>query len=101
MIEEVINSILDAEDVAKRRVAEAEAKAAEIIAQAEAEIAVLKKDAAALHKSAYAEQMKKADELADNQAKARLAELNAQTDKEKAMYAKNIEKAVKIIIEAK
>ena len=38
MIEEVVNSILEAEDVAKRRIAEAEAKAAEIVAEAEAEV---------------------------------------------------------------
>ena len=34
MIEEVVNSILEAEDVAKRRIEGAEAKALEIVAQA-------------------------------------------------------------------
>lgn len=100
MIEEVINSILDAEDVAKRRVEEAEAKAAEIVANAEAETAAYKKQQAAANKDNFAEAMKQADRLAEQEAAKRLAELNAETDKLTANYVKNIDKAVKIIIEA-
>lgn len=101
MIEEVVNSILEAEDVAKRRVAEAEAKANEIVAAAEVAVATYKKQVVSDNKKSFAEQMKQADELADTKASERLAELNAQTDKQTAAYSKNIDKAVKIIIEAK
>lgn len=101
MIEEVINSILDAEDVAKRRVDEAEIKASEIVAQAETEVALYKKQQASANKSTFTEAIKQADKLAENKAAERLAELNAQTDKQMEQYVKNIDKAVKIIIEAK
>lgn len=101
MIEEVINFILDAEDVAKRRVAEAEQKAAEIVANAETEVAAYRKQKASDNKANFAEAMKQADSLADNKAQQRLSELNRETDKQMAGYVKNIDKAVKIIIEAK
>ena len=100
MIEEVVNSILEAEDEAKRRIAEAESKAAEIVANAEQEALSFKKNEAANNKKLYAEQMKNADELAEQQASKRLAELNAVADKESGKYAQNVNKAVKIIIEA-
>lgn len=100
MIEEVINSILDAEDVAKRRVQEAEAKAVEILAQAEAEVSAYKKQQASENKTLFAEQMKQAEAVAEAKSNERLAELNQHTDKQTANYVKNIDKAVKIIIEA-
>lgn len=101
MIEEVVNSILEAEDVAKRRIADAEAKANDIVAAAEIEVAAYKKQLAYDNKKAFAEALKQADELAGIKAQERLAELNAQTDKQTAAYSKNIDKAVKLIIEAK
>ena len=79
MIEEVVNSILEAEDLAKKRLAEAERKAGEIVASAEA--------------------MKQADEQAAAQSNERLAELNSASDREIAAYSKNIDKAVQIIME--
>ena len=100
MIEEVINSILDAEDAAKRRVEQAEAKASEIVADAEAEVSAYKKRQSALNKADFAEQMKQADKLAEQKAAARLLELNEASDKLVEGYSKNIDKAVKIIIEA-
>lgn len=99
MIEEVVNSILEAEDVAKKRIAEAERKAGEIVASAELEAELRKKQAVAANKKAYAQAIKQADEQADAQAAARLAELNSASDKEIAAYAKNVDKAVKIIME--
>lgn len=99
MIEEVVNSILEAEDAAKKRIAEAERKAGEIVASAELEAELRKKQAVAANKKAYAQAMKQADEQADAQAAARLAELNSASDKEIAAYAKNVDKAVKIIME--
>lgn len=101
MIEEVVNSILEAEDVAKRRIAEAEVKANEIVAAAEIEVAAYKKQQASDNKKSFAESLKQADELADKKAQARLDELKAQTDKQTSAYSKNIDKAVKLIIEAK
>lgn len=101
MIEEVINSILDAEDVAKRRVAEAENKANEIVASAEAEASAYKKQKALSNKEYFAQAMRQADILADKRAEERLAELNGQTDEQVSLYAKNVDKAVKLIIEAK
>ncbi len=100
MIEEVVNSILQAEDVAKDRIEEAETKAGEIVALAETEVAAFKKEQAAENKKLFAEAMKRADELAESKAEKRLAELNAESDKQASQYEKNIGKAVKIIIEA-
>ncbi len=99
MIEEVVNSILEAEDLAKKRVAEAERKAGEIVASAEIEAELRKKQAVAANKKAYAEAMKQADEQAAVQANERLAELNSASDSEIAAYSKNIDKAVQIIME--
>ena len=78
----------------------AEAKAAEIVAQAEAEISSYKKQQAALNKAAFADAVKQADKLAEQKASERLAQLNADTDKETAKYVKNVDKAVKLIVEA-
>ena len=46
MIEEVVNSILEAEDVAKRRVADAETTAAEIVNNGEIAVEAMRKTAA-------------------------------------------------------
>jgi len=99
MIEEVVNSILEAEDVAKKRISEAEQKAAEIVSAAEIEAEQNKKQAVAENKTAFLERMKEADKKAEQQAAKRLAELNSQSDAEIAAFAKNTEKAVKIILE--
>lgn len=100
MIEEVVNSILQAEDAAKDRISDAEEQAGEIVALAETEAAAFKKQQAAENKKLFAEAMKRADELAESKAEKRLAELNAESDKQALQYEKNIDKAVKIIIEA-
>ncbi len=99
MIEEVVNSILEAEDVAKKRISEAEQKAAEIVSAAEIEAEQNKKQAVAENKTAFLERMKEADKKAEQQAAKRLAELNSQSDSEIAAFAKNTERAVKIILE--
>lgn len=101
MIETVVNSILEAEDEAKRRIEQAQARASEIVAAAEAEAATYKKKEAQDNKKFFAELLQKADEAAESKARERLAELNAETDKELVKCAKNTDKAVKIIIEAK
>ena len=99
MIEEVVNSILEAEDVAKKRIAEAEQRAAEIVSAAEIESEQNKKQASLQNKAVFAPQMKESEAAAERKAAARLAELNAETDKEIAAYAKNTDKAVKLILE--
>lgn len=100
MIEEVVNSILQAEDVAKQRIAEAEQKASEIVSSAENQADQLKKQASADNKAYLADKLQQADELAEKQARKRLAELNAQTDSEIAQLEKRIDGAVKIILES-
>ena len=100
MIEEVVNSILEAEDAARQRVAEAEREASEIVSAAEIEAESLKKNTALQNKAFLRKKMRQADELAEKQAADKLTELNVATDKEIAAYAKNIDKAVKIILES-
>ena len=100
MIEEVVNSILEAEDVAKRRVADAETKAAEIVAQAEVEAENLRKKAAANNKEYQAKTLSDADSEAERKAQDLLARLNAKTDGEMTALEKRIANAVKVILES-
>lgn len=100
MIEEVVNSILEAEDVAKERIAQAEQKAGEIVSSAENQADKIKKQASADNKAYLAEKLQQADELAEKHAREHLAELNAQTDAEIAQLEKRIDGAVKIILES-
>ena len=100
MIEEVVNSILEAEDVAKRRVEDAEAKAAEIVAQAEIQAETLRKQAAQSNKEYQAKALSEADGEAERQARELLAQLNAKTDSEMTEIEKRIAKTVKVILES-
>lgn len=100
MIEEVVNSILEAEDVAKHRIADAEAKAAEIVAQAEMQAEALKRNASQSNKEYQAKRLSEADAEAERQAKELLAELNAKTDSEMTDIEKRIAKTVKVILES-
>ena len=61
MIEEVVNSILEAEDVAKRRITEAETTAAEIANNGEIAVEAMRKTAAEQNKTYFAESMAAAD----------------------------------------
>ncbi len=99
MIEEVVNSILQAEDVAAQRVAEAERKANEIIAEADIAAERNKKQALEEHKQKYVEQMTQAQVVADGKAAEELATLNAATDGEIEKCKANVDQAVKIILE--
>ncbi|MCH5153168.1 MAG: hypothetical protein J1F68_04345 [Clostridiales bacterium] len=100
MIEEVVNSILEAEDVAKRRIAEAEAKASEIVAQAEIQAETLRKQASASNKERQAKSLTEADAEAERQASELLERLNAKTDSELTQLEKRIQGAVKVILES-
>ena len=80
MIDEVVNSIIDAEDEAKRRTEEAEAKAAEIIAQAEHEAEAIRHEGAKEAKLHYQQQMAQADQEARALAAEYLQKRKAQTD---------------------
>ena len=100
MIEEVVNSILEAEDVAKRRIEEAETKAAEIVAQAEIQAETLKKQAAQSNKEYQAKVLAQADAEAERKARELLVELNAKTDGEMSELEKRIAGAVKVILES-
>ena len=100
MIEEVVNSILDAEDEAKRRIERAEVKAGEIVAHAETQAEALKRQASASNKQYQAQALTQADVEAEHQAEALVTQLNAQTDGEISKLEKRIDKAVKVILES-
>lgn len=100
MIEEVVNSILEAEDVAKRRVEAAEQKAAEIVANAEAQAEQIRKQASLDNKEYLSKSLSAADAEAEREAKDLLEKLNGKTDEEKANLEKRVNSAVKIILES-
>ena len=100
MIEEVVNSILEAEDVAKKRIEDAEAKAAEIVAQAEIQAETLRKHASQNNKEYQAKSLSDADAEAEREAVQLLAELNAKTDSEMTDLEKRIANTVKVILES-
>lgn len=100
MIEQTVNSILEAEDEAKRRIAEAESKAAEVLNNGELAVEALRKQAAADNKAFVAEAQAAADKLAAEKAAEYLAKRNAAADAENKTYAVNVDKAVKTILES-
>lgn len=100
MIEQTVNSILEAEDEAKRRIAEAESKAAEVLNNGELAVEALRKQAAADNKAFVAEAQGAADKLAAEKAAEYLAKQNAAADAENKTYAVNVDKAVKTILES-
>lgn len=100
MIEQTVNSILEAEDEAKRRIAEAESKAAEVLNNGELTVEALRKQAAADNKAFVAEAQAAADKLAAEKAAEYLAKQNAAADAENKTYAVNVDKAVKTILES-
>lgn len=99
MIEEVVNSILEAEDEAKKRVENAEREAGEIVSNAEIEADKRKKQAAANNKLYLNEKMAAADEEAFREAKALLTELTQKTDEEMTDLEKRVANTAKIILE--
>lgn len=99
MIEEVVSSILEAEDVAQKRIDAAKLEANNIVSSAEAETDKYKKQTAARNKQAFVEGMQNVEQYAKQTADAMLEELNAEADKEMAKYEKNVGNAVKIILE--
>ncbi len=100
MIEQTVNSILEAEDEAKRRIAEAESKAAEVLNNGELAVEALRKQATADNKAFVAEAQAAADKLAAEKAAEYLAKQNAAADAENKTYAVNVDKAVKTILES-
>ena len=100
MIEQTVNSLLEAEDEAKRRIAEAESKAAEVLNNGELAVEALRKQAAADNKAFVAEAQAAADKLAAEKAAEYLAKQNAAADAENKTYAVNVDKAVKTILES-
>lgn len=100
MIEQTVNSILEAEDEAKRRIAEAESKAAEVLNNGELAVEALRKQAAADNKAFVAEAQAAADKLAAEKAAEYLAKQNAAADAETKTYAVNVDRAVKTILES-
>lgn len=100
MIEEVVNSILEAEDAAEKKIAQAKAEASEIVSAAEIKADAFKKSQSAEKKQKFAQNCKQIDEQSALKARQYLAEKNAQTDKQIAACEKNVDAAVKIILES-
>lgn len=99
MIEQTVNSILEAEDEAKRRVADAEQRAAQIVNDGEIAAEAIRKTAAEQNKAYFAKQSAAIDAEAASVAATKLAEDNAVSDSENAAYAANVDKAVQVILE--
>ncbi|MCM1289371.1 MAG: hypothetical protein NC132_01785 [Corallococcus sp.] len=100
MIEEVVNSILEAEDAAEKKIAQAKVQANEIVSAAEINADAFKKSQSAENKRNYAEKSRQIDEQSGEKAKQYLAEQKALTDKQIDSYEKNVDAAVKIILES-
>ena len=73
MIDEVVNSILEAEDEAKRRVADAEAKAADVLEKATQRADGIRHEAAAQSKQYFRQQSEQANDDAAKEADKLLA----------------------------
>ena len=99
MIEEVVNSILEAEDEEKRRIENAEREAGEIVSKAELEADQIKKSAALNNKKYLNEKLSAADSEAEKEARRILSELNAATDAEMSELNKGIANTAKMILE--
>ena len=99
MIEEVVNSILEAEDEAKRRVENAEREAGEIVSNAELEADKRKKAAAVANKKYLSERLAQADQVAARKAGEVFDELKQKTDAEISELEKRVDATAKIILE--
>ena len=99
MIEEVVNSILEAEDEAKKRIENAEREAGEIVSNAELEADKRKKKAAADNKAYLSQKLAAADDEALKEAKKTLEELCSKTDEEMSELEKRVANTAKIILE--
>ena len=99
MIEEVVTSILDAEDKAKAMVAAAEENAAQVVVEAEKLAESKLKQASEDNKAYQLAHMSKAESEANAQASSALAQAKEQTDAEMNKYVANVDKAVSAILE--
>ena len=99
MIEEVVNSILEAEDEAKKRIENAEREAGEIVSSAEIEADKMKKAATADNKKYQSEKLAAADNEAMKEAKKVLEELCSKTDEEMSDLEKRVANTAKLILE--
>lgn len=99
MIEEVVGSILEAEDVAAQRIAQARAQAAEIVAQAQAQADALRKQRGTENRQSYERQCNQGKKLAQQTSEEELQRLTQAADQEVESYAKNTQKAIGIILE--
>lgn len=100
MIEEVVNSILQAEDAAKEKIADAEKRASQIVALADIQAEEKQSEASLETKAHYKKVIADAEKIAEEQSDELLARLNEESDKEAENYRKNTQKAVKIILES-
>ena len=100
MIDEVVNSIIEAEDEAKRRVQHAEEQAADIISQAEHEAEQIRHTGADEAKDHLRTELARADEEAKRIADELLSMRKKEADAETEQLRKNMDSAVKFILES-
>lgn len=100
MIEEVIDSILKAEDEAKRRVEEARGRAAETVAHAETEAENIRRAAREDNKRYQQQRLAESDERVAQEVRLLQEQRNAQTDEEISKLRQNVDGAVKFILES-
>lgn len=99
MIEEVVNSIIEAEDAAAQKIADAKNRANDIVADAEIRAVEFRKQKSAENKAIFAGKSKEIQSNAEKKSAEELSELNVLADNEVADYEKNVDAAVKIILE--
>lgn len=100
MIEEVVKSILEAEDKAEKMVEQARVQAGQTAADAEAECDRIRKEGSAKVKARVAEEYRLAAQAAEKAARQEEEKLAAEVDRQCGEYAKNVDAAVKIVLES-
>lgn len=99
MIEEVVSSIIEAEDAARQMIEQAEHQAAQIVAEAEYKAEMKAKQAAEANKNFFSKEMQFADGETTSKAQAYIAENKKTVDADLAKFNNNTQKAVQFILE--
>lgn len=99
MIEQVVNSIIEAEDAAKKVVNEAESQATQIITASELKASKITKDAHQSNKDYFSDRMTNIDGETTSKVSTYIEKEQKVVDKEMLTYSDNVDKAVKYILE--
>ena len=100
MIEEVVKSILEAEDKAEKMVEQARVQAGQTAADAAAACDRIRTEGSAKVKARVAEEYRLAAQAAEKAARQEEEKLAAEVDRQCGEYAKNVDAAVKIVLES-